>query len=194
MHCRAAWTKTSGGLVLFIPDHRLPQLHLVSLGIHDPRELPVFMRFGAANNFYSVRTELRDHLAEIVNPVVNHERGVAGAEPLAFLFGDVPYGEPFVVGFVILPFQNSAAKALQLHAQVFLIPSHKSGPVVAALEEYTANSRNSRHRLPPFTWFADALSGSGSRATLLAPSPLRTRRKSCPRLKHLKRLLKGSGS
>src|SRR5215208_1437918 len=106
-----AWTRTSGGLVLFIPEHRLPQFHLVSLRVHDPREFSVFMRFGAADDFDSACAELRDHLVKIVNPVVDHERRVTGAEPLALFFCEVPYGQTLVLGLVIRPSQNSAAKA-----------------------------------------------------------------------------------
>src|SRR5262245_159894 len=88
----AACTRTSGALVLVIPDHRLPQLHFVSVRVHDPRELPVFMRFGALEDFDSACPELRDHLDKIVHPVVDHERRVTGAEPLAFFSCYVPDG------------------------------------------------------------------------------------------------------
>lgn len=71
------------------------------------------MRFGAVDDFDSACAELRDHLGEIVNPVVDHKRGVAGAEPLAFLFCDMLYGEPLVFGCVIRPSQDSAAPAFQ---------------------------------------------------------------------------------
>src|SRR5262245_48421613 len=41
------------------------------------------MRFGAADDFNSAGAELRDHLAKIVDPVVDHEGGVTRAEPLS---------------------------------------------------------------------------------------------------------------
>ena len=74
------------------------------------------MRFWAAGNFHSARAELRDHLVKIVDPVVDHKRGVAGAEPLARLLCDIPNGEPLVFGGVIRPSQDSAAPAFQRYA------------------------------------------------------------------------------
>src|SRR5262245_55906894 len=137
--------RTSGSLVLFIPQHRLPQLNLVPLRVHDPCELPVFSRFGAFDDFDPARTELLDHLPKIVDPVVDHERRVTRAEPLGFFFCDDPDGESLVLGFVIWPSENSAAKALECHTKMLLIPGRKRGTVAPALEEDSADSGNFRH-------------------------------------------------
>jgi len=37
----------SGSLVLVRPEHRLPQLDLVSVGVDDPSELPILVRLRA---------------------------------------------------------------------------------------------------------------------------------------------------
>src|SRR4051794_17971628 len=66
-------SRTSGALVLVVPHHRLPELDLVSVGVHDPRELAVLVRFGSADDAHAGGTELREHLDEIVDPVVDHE-------------------------------------------------------------------------------------------------------------------------
>src|SRR5215813_5171378 len=76
-------------------------------------------------------------------PVVDHERRVARAEPLAFFFRDVPYRE--ALGLVIRPFQDRATKALNWHTEMLLVPSCKGNGIVSALEENAADSGNSRH-------------------------------------------------
>src|SRR5262245_13431196 len=78
--CPGARTLT--GLVLLVPDLRLPQLHLVAVRIDDPRELAVLMRFRAFEDLDSGSPEVREQFAEVIDPVVDHEGRVAGREPL----------------------------------------------------------------------------------------------------------------
>src|ERR1044072_7235909 len=103
---------TSGGLVLVIPEHRLPELHLVPVRIHDPCELSVFIRLGASDDFDPIRAQLRYQLVKVVNAVVDHERRVTWAEPLAVFSCDTPHSEPLVFGLVIRPSQDRTTKAL----------------------------------------------------------------------------------
>lgn len=69
------------------------------------------MRFGAGGNFDSACAELRDHLDEVVNPVVDHERRVARAEPVAFFFRDVPYREALVPALLSGHFRTAPPKS-----------------------------------------------------------------------------------
>src|SRR5262245_48399263 len=82
---------TLSALVLVVPEHRLPELDLVPIRIHDPRELAVLVRLGSLQDFHAARTELRQQLAEVVDTVVDHEGGIAGAEPLAVSFCNMPH-------------------------------------------------------------------------------------------------------
>src|SRR5262245_33944614 len=75
--------RTSGPLVLGVPVHRLPKLDLVTVRIHDPGERAVLVRFRSADDFHPTRTQLREHLAEVVDPVVDHEGRMTWAEPSA---------------------------------------------------------------------------------------------------------------
>src|SRR5580765_4239406 len=138
-------TASSRVLVLLVPGHRLPQFHLVAVRIHDPGELAVFMRLGAADDFDPVRAQLRNQLAEIVDAIIDHERRIAGAEPLAVLARDMPRAHSLVIGLVIRPAQRRAAPGLQRHAQMLLIPGGQRLVVVPALEEDAADSGDSRH-------------------------------------------------
>src|SRR5687768_17934306 len=89
---------------------------------------------------------MSNHLVEIVNPIVDHKRRFARAEPLALFFRDVPNGKPLVLGFVIRPFQNRTTEAFKRHAQMLLIPGYKRDSIVSAFEKDAADSGNSRHR------------------------------------------------
>src|SRR5689334_6248735 len=131
--------RSSGALVLFIPEHWLPQFHFVSVGIHDPGELSVFSRFGTADDFDSVRAELCDQFVEVVDAVIDHESGVARAEPFGITFRDAPDGESLVLGLVIRPSQHRAAPAFEWQSEVFLIPRGKCSAVVCALEKDAAD-------------------------------------------------------
>ncbi len=91
---------------------------------------------------------LLQHLAEVIDPVVDHERRMARAEPLAVLLGDVPHGQAVIIGLVVRPFEDGAAKVLQRQAQVRLIPGRQCGVVACALEEDAADSGDLCHRCP----------------------------------------------
>src|SRR5690606_32255210 len=73
----------SRALVAVIPQHRLPQLDLVAIGIHDPGELSVFMRFRSGDDRDVGGAQLPEQFVEVVDPIVDHEGGFARAEPLA---------------------------------------------------------------------------------------------------------------
>src|SRR5215218_8628681 len=62
-----------GALVLVVPDHRFPELDLVSIRIHDPGELSVLVRLGSLDDVDTGRAQLLDHLDEVVDAVVDHE-------------------------------------------------------------------------------------------------------------------------
>src|SRR4026209_194490 len=65
------------GLVLLVPGLRLPQFHLVAVRIDDPRELAVLVRFRTLEDLDAGRQEVRKKLAEVIDPVVDHEGCVA---------------------------------------------------------------------------------------------------------------------
>src|SRR6185503_2403973 len=89
--------------VLVIHELRLPQLHLVTVRVHDPCELPVYIRIRAFDDFDPALAQLRDHLVKVVDSVVDHERRVTGTEPLALFFCDVPNSEALVFSLIIRP-------------------------------------------------------------------------------------------
>src|SRR5262245_35755969 len=152
LHLFSRLRSTSGPLVLVVPDHRLPELDLVPIRIHDPRELAVLVRFGSADDFHSARTKLREHLAEVVDSVVDHEGRITWAEPLAVAFRDMPHREAPVLGSVVRPFEDSTSKVLQRHAQMLLIPGCQRGATALALEEDAADSSDLCHRRRLLVW------------------------------------------
>src|SRR6266496_1434439 len=135
--------------VLGVPDLRLPELDLVFVRVHDPSELAVLVRFGSLDDFHTPRTQLLQQLAEVVDPVVDHEGRFAWAEPLAVFLREMPHSKASILGLVVRPFEDSAAKVFQPHAQVLPIPRCQRGAVAFTLEEDAADSGNLRHRCPP---------------------------------------------
>src|SRR5438093_10595453 len=99
--------------------------------------------------FHTPRTQLLQQLAEVVDPVVNHEGRFAWAEPLAVFLREMPHSKTSILGLVVRPFEDSAAKVFQRHAQVLPIPRCQCSSVALTLEEDAANSGNLRHRCPP---------------------------------------------
>src|SRR5882672_4774359 len=116
---------------------------------HDPRKLAVLVRFGSLDDFHTPRTQLLQQLAGVIDPVVDHEGGFAWAEPLAVFLREMPHSKASILGLVVRPFEDSAAKVFQRHAQVLLIPRCQCTAVAFALEEDAAGSGNLRHRCPP---------------------------------------------
>src|SRR5438552_3999436 len=139
----------SGTFVLVVPDLRLPELDLVFVWVHDPRKLAVLVRFGSLDDFHTPRTHLLQQLAEVVDPVVAHEGRSAWAEPLAVFLRDMPHSQASILGLVVLPSEDRAAKVFQRHAQVLPIPRCQCSTVACTLEEDAANSGNPRHPCPP---------------------------------------------
>src|SRR6476620_7978027 len=97
-----------GLLVLLVPDHRLPQLDLVAVGIHDPREFSVLFGIGPLDDLDAVTLELREQRGQVVDPVIDHEARRARAEPLRLALGDVPDGEAAVLRLILWPLQDRA--------------------------------------------------------------------------------------
>src|SRR6185436_8472911 len=141
--------RRSGTLVLVVPDFRLPKLDLVFVRVHDPRKLAVLVRLGSLDGFHTPRTQLLQQLGEVVDPVVDHEGRLAWAEPLAVFPRDMPHSQAFILGLVVRPSEDSAAKVFQREAQVLPIPCGQRGAVAPALEEDAAHSGDSRHRCSP---------------------------------------------
>src|SRR5690554_3676235 len=139
----------SGGLVLLVPELRLPQLHLVAVRVRDPRELAVLVRFRALEDLDAGRPKVREELVEVIDSVVDHERRVAGREPRGIPLGDVPDGEAAILGPVVRLPQHGAAPRLQRYPQVLLIPYCQCLVVPLALEEHAANAGHPRHPSPP---------------------------------------------
>src|SRR5690606_30381053 len=137
------------GLVLLVPEHRPPQLYLAAVRVDDPRELAVLVRFRTPEDLDAGRPEVREQLVQVVDPVVDHERRVAGREPRGVRLRDAPDGEAAVLGPVLPPPQDGAAPRLQPQPQVLLIPRRQCRGIALALEEHAANARHPRHPSPP---------------------------------------------
>src|SRR5258707_806662 len=105
--------KLSGAFVLVVPELRLPELDLVSVRVHDPRKLAVLGRFGSLDDFHTPRPQLFQQLAEVVDPVIDHEGRFAWAEPLAVFLRDMPYREASILGLVVRPSEDRATKVFQ---------------------------------------------------------------------------------
>ena len=69
----------------------------------------------------------------------------AWAEPLAVFLREMPHRKASILGLVVRPSEDSAAKVFQPHAQVLAIPCCQRGAVAFTLEEDAADSRNLRH-------------------------------------------------
>ena len=67
--------RTSGALVLFIPDHRFPKLDLVAIRIHDPCKLSVCVRLRPRYDLDEMIAQLRAGGVEIVGGPESHENG-----------------------------------------------------------------------------------------------------------------------
>src|SRR5687768_15663802 len=96
----------SGSLVLLVPRLRLPELDLVAVRVHDPRELAVLVRFGSLDDRHALRTQLLEQPIEVVDAVVDHERRRARTEPLAVLPRHMPHREASIFGLVVRPSEN----------------------------------------------------------------------------------------
>src|SRR5690606_5009465 len=127
-------TSPSGALVLVVPRHRLPEFDLVAVRIHDPRELAVLVRFRTLDDVHAVRAQLHEQFIEVVDPIVDHERGLTRAEPLAVLFRERPYREAAVGCLVVRPSEDRAAPALPGHAEMLPVPRRERGAVALALQ------------------------------------------------------------
>src|SRR6267142_3730882 len=137
-------------LVLVCPDHRLPQLDLVSLRIDDPGELAVLVRLRPLQDVDAGSLQAGDQLEKIVDPVVDHERRVARPEPFAVPFGDVPGRDAAILGRVVGPPEDRAAELLERYLEMISIPGRESAAVLSRLEEDAADAGDPRHRsLPP---------------------------------------------
>src|SRR5215217_2109767 len=117
---RTLLTPRSRALVLVVPQHRLPELDLVLVRVHDPRELAVFMRLGSLDDCHPVRTQLLDQCVHVVDAVVDHERRRARVEPLGVLRRHTPHRHAAVLGRVVRPPENRPAEAFERHAEVLL--------------------------------------------------------------------------
>src|SRR5436189_73825 len=95
--------RSSRSLVLVIPQLRLPELDLVSVRVHDPRELAVLVRLRSLNDAHARATQLLEQLAEVVDAVVDHEGRLTGVEPLAVFPGDMPHREPSILCRIVRP-------------------------------------------------------------------------------------------
>jgi hypothetical protein len=137
----------SNPLVLLVPNHRLPKLNLISVGINNPRKLPVLVRLRTANYFDSTTLELDQHFIQIIHSIINHEKGVARAEPLAAFLCDVLHREALILCFVVRPFQHCTTKALEGDAEMLLIPGCERFIVTLCYEKDSTNSSNFRHLL-----------------------------------------------
>src|SRR5690242_4039478 len=78
-----AFAVRSGIRAVFTPADRFPQLQLVPLGIEDPGELPVLVRLRLADELHASLAQLVDQRIEVVHAIVDHERSLTRAEPLA---------------------------------------------------------------------------------------------------------------
>src|SRR6185312_16119724 len=87
---------------------RLPEFHLVPVGVHDPSELAGFVGVGTLHRLDTVVLELREQGRQIVDPVVDHEAGGARTEPLRLALGDMPGGEPPILRLILGPLQDRA--------------------------------------------------------------------------------------
>src|SRR5262252_4833737 len=96
-----SWIRST--LLLLLVRRRLPELDLVLVGIHDPRELAVLVRVGPLNDGYASGAQLLQNPVEVVDAVIDHERRLAGTEPLAVLPRDMPHRLAAVPGLVVRP-------------------------------------------------------------------------------------------
>src|SRR5262249_750388 len=105
---------------------RLPQLDLVAVGIHDPRELAVLVGIGALHKLDALFLELREQRRQVVDPVVDHEARRGGAEPLRLALSDVPDGEAAILGVVLWPLQDRATPVFERQAQIVPVPGSEA--------------------------------------------------------------------
>src|SRR5262249_37344522 len=138
--------------LLFFSAHRLPQLDLVAIGIHDPGELAVLVGVGSLHDLDAVLLELREQRRQVVDPVVDHEAGGAGAEPLRLALGDVPDGEPAILGVIVGPPQDRATPVLERQAQIVSIPGSETLVIRRRLEEHATDPSHTGHRCLPVLW------------------------------------------
>ena len=131
--------------VFVVPRHGLPEFYFVSVGIEDPCEFSVLVRFRALPDFDAVSLQIRQHFGHVVDSVVDHEAGGAGAEPFGVLLRDMPHGEAVVPGLVVGLFEDRAAPGLELNAQVLAVPLRELLVIVGGFEKYTTDTRDLRH-------------------------------------------------
>src|SRR5690349_12798376 len=127
---------------------RLPELDLVVVRVHDPGKRAVLGRLGSFDDVDTPGTQLLQQLAEVVDPVVDHEGRFAWAKPLAVFLGDMPHGNASILGLVVRPSEDCAAPVFQHEPQVLLVPRRQCRVVACAFEEDAADAGNFRHVSP----------------------------------------------
>src|SRR5207244_2214872 len=85
----------------------------------------------------------------------------------------MPHSKASILGLVVRPPEDRAAKVFEQHAQVLPIPRCKGNGVAFALEEDAADTGNLRHRCSPFV-SSSLTMATFSAHTASPPRPSRT--------------------
>src|SRR5687767_2848576 len=147
--CRSddGWTTGPRGLalVLVVPELRFPELDLVAVWIHDPRERAVLVKLGPLHDLHVVAAQLLEHPGHVIDAIVDHEARLARAEPLAIGRSEMPHGEAFVLRVIVGPPQDRTAEIFERDAEILLIPSSEQLRIALRPEKHSADSGDLCH-------------------------------------------------
>ena len=102
---------------------RLPELDSMTLRVGNPSEPTVFVLVTLVGDLHALRSELRDQRIQIVNAVVQHERGRARSEVGRVFLEERPHRGANAIGIVaIAPFEDVPAVLFDGDTEMGAVP------------------------------------------------------------------------
>src|ERR1700722_7936560 len=129
------------GTRLWLFGQRLPELNLVSIRVIDPGKAAVGFIHSLVVNLYALLFQAVEQSVEIVDDVVDHERGMGGAEIVSGGGKHGPDGDVFLLRVVVFAPRKHRASALVSQSKMLRIPIARL-IAIRGFEEDTADSQD----------------------------------------------------
>src|SRR6187551_131354 len=127
----------------------LPELHLVPFRVRHPAELAVLGVVRLLEDVATLRAQRLEQRRQVRYAVVDHERRFARCKLIAFRGADRPDRRALDgIARVIGPRERGATPWLHIDAEMLPVPG-RQGSRILRLEEYSADTGDSFHLLPP---------------------------------------------
>jgi hypothetical protein len=101
----------------------LPELDAMTLWIHDPGEAPVLIVLTLVGDLDALGAELCEQRVEIIDAVIDHERGLPGTEVRRVVLEKGPHGRTDAIWVgTIAPLEDRPAGRFNRDSEVRAIP------------------------------------------------------------------------